>query len=66
VELSPLAAAGMYDDEAPGAGVFTRVGRGSGRECVVVNSDATVGAFLPRQDEVLPDREHFGRMKRKG
>ena len=96
LELSPLAAQGMYDDEAPGAGVITGVGRVSGRECVVVANDATVkggtyypmtvkkhlraqevalhnnlpclylvdsgGAFLPRQDEVFPDREHFGRI----
>ena len=96
LELSPLAAGGMYDDEAPGAGVITGVGRVEGRECVVVANDATVkggtyypmtvkkhlraqevalhnnlpclylvdsgGAFLPRQDEVFPDREHFGRI----
>jgi 3-methylcrotonyl-CoA carboxylase beta subunit len=96
LELSPLAAYQMYDDEAPGAGIITGVGRVSGRECVVVVNDATVkggtyypmtvkkhlraqevalanrlpclylvdsgGAFLPRQDEVFPDREHFGRI----
>ncbi|AHI01131.1 carboxyl transferase domain-containing protein [Kutzneria viridogrisea] len=96
LELSPLAANGMYDDEAPAAGVITGVGRVSGRECVIVANDATVkggtyypitvkkhlraqevalqnnlpclylvdsgGAFLPRQDEVFPDREHFGRI----
>jgi 3-methylcrotonyl-CoA carboxylase beta subunit len=96
LELSPLAAGGMYDDEAPGAGVITGIGRVSGRECVLVANDATVkggtyypmtvkkhlraqevalhnrlpcvylvdsgGAFLPRQDEVFPDREHFGRI----
>ncbi|ABW13434.1 Propionyl-CoA carboxylase [Parafrankia sp. EAN1pec] len=96
LELSPLAADGMYDSEAPGAGIITGVGRVSGRECVVVVNDATVkggtyypttvkkhlraqevalhnqlpcvylvdsgGAFLPRQDEVFPDREHFGRI----
>ena len=96
LELSALAANGMYDDEAPGAGVITGVGRVAGRECVVVANDATVkggtyypmtvkkhlraqevalhnrlpcvylvdsgGAFLPRQDEVFPDREHFGRI----
>jgi len=86
----------MYDDEAPGAGIITGVGRVSGRECVIVANDATVkggtyypmtvkkhlraqevalanhlpclylvdsgGAFLPRQDEVFPDRDHFGRI----
>jgi 3-methylcrotonyl-CoA carboxylase beta subunit len=96
LELSPLAAGGMYDDEAPGAGIITGVGRVSGRECVIVANDATVkggtyypvtvrkhlraqevalhnnlpcvylvdsgGAFLPLQDEVFPDREHFGRI----
>ncbi|HEX6023981.1 MAG TPA: carboxyl transferase domain-containing protein, partial [Solirubrobacter sp.] len=96
LELSPLAAHGMYNDEAPGAGIITGVGRVSGRECVIVANDATVkggtyypmtvkkhlraqevalhnrlpciylvdsgGAFLPLQDEVFPDREHFGRI----
>jgi 3-methylcrotonyl-CoA carboxylase beta subunit len=96
LELSPLAANGMYGDEAPGSGIITGIGRVSGRECVVVANDATVkggtyypitvkkhlraqevalenrlpciylvdsgGAFLPRQDEVFPDRDHFGRI----
>ena len=96
LELSPLAAHGMYDGDAPGAGIVTGVGRVSGRECVIVANDATVkggtyypmtvkkhlraqevalhnrlpciylvdsgGAFLPLQDEVFPDREHFGRI----
>src|SRR4051794_33065363 len=96
LELSPLAATGMYDDAVPSAGVVTGIGRVSGRECVVVANDATVkggtyypitvkkhlraqevarsnrlpclylvdsgGAFLPMQDEVFPDREHFGRI----
>ncbi|WP_430335721.1 carboxyl transferase domain-containing protein [Rhodococcus sp. ACT016] len=96
LELAPLAANGMYDDECPGAGVIGGVGRVSGRECVIVANDATVkggtyypmtvkkhlraqeialqnnlpciylvdsgGAFLPMQDEVFPDREHFGRI----
>ncbi|WP_040813109.1 carboxyl transferase domain-containing protein [Nocardia concava] len=96
LELSPLAANGMYDDECPGAGVIGGIGRVSGRECVIIANDATVkggtyypmtvkkhlraqevalqnnlpciylvdsgGAYLPRQDEVFPDREHFGRI----
>ncbi|WP_134322210.1 carboxyl transferase domain-containing protein [Cumulibacter soli] len=96
LELSPLAAHGMYDGDAPGAGIITGVGRVEGRECVIVANDATVkggtyypvtvkkhlraqevalenklpciylvdsgGAFLPKQDEVFPDREHFGRI----
>jgi 3-methylcrotonyl-CoA carboxylase beta subunit len=96
LELSPLAAGGCYDDEAPGAGIICGVGRVAGRECAVVVNDATVkggtyypltvkkhlraqevalanhlpcvylvdsgGAYLPRQDEVFPDRDHFGRI----
>ncbi|MDQ3725472.1 MAG: methylcrotonoyl-CoA carboxylase [Actinomycetota bacterium] len=96
LELSPLAAHGMYDDAAPGAGIVTGVGTVSGRRCVVVANDATVkggtyypmtakkhlraqevalqnrlpciylvdsgGAYLPLQDEVFPDRDHFGRI----
>ncbi len=96
LEISPLAANGMYDDECPGAGMIAGIGRVSGRECMIVANDATVkggtyypitvkkhlraqeiagqnrlpciylvdsgGAFLPRQDEVFPDREHFGRI----
>jgi 3-methylcrotonyl-CoA carboxylase beta subunit len=96
LELSPLAATGCYDGEAPAAGIICGVGRVSGRECVIVANDATVkggtyypltvkkhlraqevalqnrlpciylvdsgGAYLPAQDEVFPDREHFGRI----
>jgi 3-methylcrotonyl-CoA carboxylase beta subunit len=96
LELSPLAAHGMYDGDAPAAGIITGIGTVSGRRCVIVANDATVkggtyypmtvkkhlraqeialhnrlpciylvdsgGAFLPAQDEVFPDREHFGRI----
>ena len=96
LELSPLAAHGLYDGDAPAAGIITGVGRVAGREVVIVANDATVkggtyfpmtvkkhlraqevalqnrlpciylvdsgGAFLPKQDEVFPDREHFGRI----
>ena len=96
LELSALAAHGMYGDEVPAAGIVTGIGRISGRECVVVANDPTVkggtyypltvkkhlraqeiarenqlpcvylvesgGAFLPAQDEVFPDRDHFGRI----
>ena len=96
LEFSQLAARGMYDDEAPGAGIITGIGRISGQECIVVVNDATVkggtyfpmtvkkhvraqeiaaqnrlpcvylvdsgGANLPNQDEVFPDRDHFGRI----
>src|SRR6476619_3415618 len=49
LELSPLAANGLYDDAAPGAGMITGVGRVSGRECVIVANDATVkgGTYYP-------------------
>jgi 3-methylcrotonyl-CoA carboxylase beta subunit len=102
LELSPLAAYGMYGADAddvnavPSAGIVTGIGRVSGRLCVIVANDATVkggtyypitvkkhlraqevarqnrlpclylvdsgGAFLPMQDEVFPDKEHFGRI----
>ena len=96
LEFSPLAAHGMYEGQAPGAGIVTGIGRVHGQEVVVVANDATVkggtyfpitvkkhlraqeiarenrlpciylvdsgGAFLPLQDEVFPDREHFGRI----
>src|SRR3712207_366376 len=96
LELSPLAAYGMYDGRVPAAGIVTGIGRVSGREVIFVANDATVkggtyypitvkkhlraqevaeqnhlpcvylvdsgGAFLPLQDEVFPDREHFGRI----
>src|SRR6202050_1097840 len=96
LELSPRAAHEVYDDDLPGAGLVTGIGRVSGRPCMVVANDPTVkggtyypltvkkhlraqeiagenalpciylvesgGAFLPKQDEVFPDREHFGRI----
>jgi len=96
LELSPLAAFGVYDDDSPGAGIITGIGRIAGRECVVVCNDPTVkggtyyplsikkhlraqsiaaenrlpcvylvdsgGAFLPMQDQVFPDADHFGRI----
>ena len=96
LELSPLAAYGMYGGEVPAASIVTCIGRVSGRECVIVANDATVkggtyypmtvkkhlraqeiaqqnrlpciylvdsgGAFLPAQDDVFPDRDHFGRI----
>jgi 3-methylcrotonyl-CoA carboxylase beta subunit len=96
LELSPLAANGLYDDEAPAAGLIAGIGRVSGRECMIIANDATVkggtyypltvkkhlraqevaeanrlpclylvdsgGAYLPLQDEVFPDRDHFGRI----
>ena len=49
LELNPLAANGMYDDEAPGAGVVTGIGVVHGREVLVVANDATVkgGTYFP-------------------
>jgi 3-methylcrotonyl-CoA carboxylase beta subunit len=96
LEIAPLAALGMYNNDAPGAGVIAGIGRVAGVECVIVCNDATVkggtyypmtvkkhlraqeiaetnrlpclylvdsgGANLPNQDEVFPDRDHFGRI----
>ena len=96
LEFSPLAAYGLYNNAAPGAGIVTGVGLIHGREILIIANDATVkggtyfpltvkkhlraqeiakenhlpciylvdsgGAFLPMQDEVFPDKEHFGRI----
>ncbi len=96
LEIAPLAAHGMYDGDAPCAGVIAGIGRVHGQEIVVVANDATVkggtyypvtvkkhlraqeiaaennlpciylvdsgGAYLALQDEVFPDRDHFGRI----
>jgi 3-methylcrotonyl-CoA carboxylase beta subunit len=49
LELSPLAACGLYDDDAPGAGLVTGIGRVSGREVLLVANDATIkgGTYYP-------------------
>lgn len=96
LELSPLAAHELYEENVPSAGMVTGIGRVCGVECLFVANDATVkggtyfpmtvkkhlraqevalenclpciylvdsgGAFLPKQDEVFPDKEHFGRI----
>ena len=96
LELSPLAALNMYNNDAPAAGLISGIGRINGVECMIVCNDPTVkggtyypmtvkkhlraqevaeqnnlpcvylvdsgGAFLPQQDEVFPDRDHFGRI----
>jgi 3-methylcrotonyl-CoA carboxylase beta subunit len=96
LEIAPLAATGMYDDESPAAGVIAGIGLVHGRHVLVISNDATVkggtyypmtvkkhlraqeialenklpciylvdsgGAYLPMQDEVFPDRDHFGRI----
>jgi 3-methylcrotonyl-CoA carboxylase beta subunit len=96
LELSQLAAHGMYSGDIASAGILTGIGRVMGQEVMIVANDATVkggtyfpmtvkkhlraqeiawqnrlpciylvdsgGAFLPAQDEVFPDRDHFGRI----
>jgi 3-methylcrotonyl-CoA carboxylase beta subunit len=49
LELSPLAAFGMYDGDIHAAGIITGIGRVSGRECVIVCNDATIkgGTYYP-------------------
>jgi 3-methylcrotonyl-CoA carboxylase beta subunit len=49
LELSPLAAFGMYDDAIHGAGLITGIGRIEGRECVIVCNDSTIkgGTYYP-------------------
>src|SRR3954471_9260782 len=49
LELSPLAAGGLYDDEAPAAGIVTGLGRIEATLCVIVANDATVkgGTYFP-------------------
>ncbi len=49
LELAPLAAYGLYDDDVPAAGIVCGIGRVSGRECVIVANDATVkgGTYYP-------------------
>src|ERR1700724_455029 len=49
LELSPLAANGMYDDAIHGAGIITGIGRIEGRECMIVCNDSTIkgGTYFP-------------------
>jgi 3-methylcrotonyl-CoA carboxylase beta subunit len=94
LELSPLAAHGLYKNEVPSAGIVTGIGQICGIQCMIIANDATVkggsffhetvkkhvraqeiaeqnrlpciylvdcgGAYLPEQDRVFPDKEHFG------
>src|SRR6056297_460013 len=96
LEVGAVAAHGLYDGAAPGAGMIAGIGRVAGRDVMVLCNDATVkggtyypmsvkkhlraqeiaeechlpcvylvdsgGANLPNQDEVFPDRDHFGRI----
>ena len=49
LELSPLAANGIYDDDAPGAGLITGIGSVSGHPTMIIANDATVkgGTYYP-------------------
>ena len=49
LEIGQLAAFGLYDDQAPGAGIIAGIGRVSGREVMIVANDSTVkgGAYFP-------------------
>jgi 3-methylcrotonyl-CoA carboxylase beta subunit len=49
LEVGQLAANGLYDGEAPGAGMIAGVGRVSGREVMIAANDPTVkgGAYFP-------------------
>ncbi|NVK31969.1 MAG: methylcrotonoyl-CoA carboxylase [Gammaproteobacteria bacterium] len=96
LELSPLAAYGVYDDDIPAAGIVCGIGLVHGRPVMVMANDATVkggsyypltgkkhlraqevaeqnrlpciylvdsgGANLPMQDQIFPDKDHFGRI----
>ena len=57
LELSPLAGYELYDDETPGAGIVTGVGRVSGRDVVIVANDATVkgGTYYPVTVKKAPE-----------
>ena len=58
LELSALAADGLYDGDAPGAGIVTGIGPVHGRPCMVVANDATVkgGTLLPDDGQEAPAR----------
>ena len=94
LELSALAAWGLYNNEVPAAGIVTGIGTIHGVPCMIIANDATVkggsffhetvkkhvraqeiagdnrlpviylvdcgGAYLPEQDRVFPDKDHFG------
>jgi len=49
LELSPLAANGLYGEPIHGAGIITGVGRIEGRECLIVCNDSTIkgGTYFP-------------------
>ena len=100
LEIGAFAGDGMYEDQGgcPSGGVVVKIGKISGKLCIVVANDATVkagawfpitakknlraqeiamenripivylvdsaGVYLPMQDEIFPDKEHFGRIFR--
>ena len=49
LELGPLAAHGMYEDDIHGAGLITGIGRVGGREAMIVCNDSTIkgGTYYP-------------------
>ncbi|WP_029037508.1 acyl-CoA carboxylase subunit beta [Salinimicrobium xinjiangense] len=100
IEIGAFAGDGMYEEHGgcPSGGVVVKIGKVSGKQCIVVANDATVkagawfpitakknlraqeisienripivylvdsaGVYLPMQDEIFPDKEHFGRIFR--
>ena len=100
IEIGAFAGDGMYQEHGgcPSGGVVVKIGKVSGKQCIVVANDATVkagawfpitakknlraqeisienrlpiiylvdsaGVYLPMQDEIFPDKEHFGRIFR--
>ena len=100
IEIGAFAGEGMYAEHGgcPSGGVVVKIGKISGKQCIVVANDATVkagawfpitakknlraqeisienrlpiiylvdsaGVYLPMQDEIFPDKEHFGRIFR--
>ncbi len=100
IEIGAFAGDGMYKEHGgcPSGGVVVKIGKVSGKQCIVVANDATVkagawfpitgkknlraqeiaienklpiiylvdsaGVYLPMQDEIFPDKEHFGRIFR--
>lgn len=100
LEIGAFAGDEMYKEHGgcPSGGVVVKIGRVSGKLCIVVANDATVkagawfpitakknlraqeiaidnrlpiiylvdsaGVYLPMQDEIFPDKEHFGRIFR--
>ncbi|MCY2686752.1 acyl-CoA carboxylase subunit beta [Salinimicrobium sp. TH3] len=100
IEIGAFVGEGMYEEHGgcPSGGVIVKIGKISGKQCIVVANDATVkagawfpitakknlraqeisienrlpiiylvdsaGVYLPMQDEIFPDKEHFGRIFR--